>query len=138
MVAVRDGADECIPEEAPNNVLEEPHSLLFNQLVHHIAQNGAHGVEALISLADIAQPDVIQQNLLDDEDSNSLAELRSSLHDAETEGDDFGGEKEVDDLGGVILHQGADHAERGQAQIFKRSRFRGGVEERVQEERNMC
>jgi hypothetical protein len=64
-------------------MLQQTHRLLVNQLSNHITEYGTDGVEALVSLADVLQAHVIKQDLLNDEDSNGLAELRSSLHDTE-------------------------------------------------------
>jgi hypothetical protein len=64
-------------------MLQQPHRLLVNQLSNHITEYSTDGVEALVSLADVLQAHVIEQDLLNDEDSNGLAELRSSLHDTE-------------------------------------------------------
>jgi hypothetical protein len=76
---------------------------------------------------------IIKKDLLDNEYSYSLAELRASLHDSEAERDDFCCQEEIDDVGGIVFDESADDSERGQSQIFERSRLRGGVQERVQE-----
>jgi hypothetical protein len=100
-------------------MLQEPHSLLVNKLSDHITENGANSVESLVGLADVLQSHVIEQDLLDDEDSNGLAELRSSLHDTEAKRNDLGSEEEVDNLCRVVLDQSADDTKRGQAKVFK-------------------
>ena len=100
-------------------MLQEPHSLLVNELSDHITENGANSVESLVGLADVLQSHVVEQDLLDDEDSNGLAELRSSLHDTEAERNDLGGEEEVDDFCRVVLDQSADDTKRSQAEILK-------------------
>lgn len=79
-------------------MLEQANSLLLHKLIDHVAENSTHGVEALISLADVGKANVVQQDLLDDEDSNSLTELRSSLHDTQAKRDNLSCEEEVDDL----------------------------------------
>ena len=114
-------------------MLQEPDRLLVNELSDHVTKNGANSVESLIGLADVLQSHVIEQDLLNDEDSNGLAEFRSSLHDTEAERDDFRGEEEVDDLCGVILDQSTDDTKRRQAKVFKRPRLRCGVQEWVEE-----
>jgi hypothetical protein len=93
--------------------------LLLHQLVDHIAQDRANGVEALISLANIGKTGVIQQNLLDNKYCDGLAELRASFHDTETEWDNLGREKEVDDFRGVILDERSNDTKRCQAKIFE-------------------
>lgn len=62
-----------LPQEAPDNMLEEPSRLLLDQLCDHVAQDGADGVEALVGGANVVETIVIQQYLLDNEDSNGLA-----------------------------------------------------------------
>ena len=39
---------------------------------------------------------VVKEDLLDDEDGDSLAELRTGLHNAQAKWDDLGSQKEVD------------------------------------------
>lgn len=80
-------------------MLEQAHGLLLHQLGDHVAKNGAHRIESLVCRTNVAQANVIEEDLLYDEDSNGLAKLRSSLHDPKTEGNDLGGEKEVDHVG---------------------------------------
>ena len=104
-------------------MLQEPHSLLVNELSDHITENGANSVESLVDLADVLQSHVVEQDLLDDEDSNGLAELRSSLHDTEAERNDLGGEEEVDDFCRVVLDQSANDTKRCQAEILKGPRL---------------
>ncbi len=115
-------------------MLEEPGSLLLDQLGDHIAQDGADGIEALVGGADVVQAVVVQQDLLDDKDGDGLAKLRAGLHDAQAKGDDLSREEKVNHLRRIILHQGADDTEGGQAEILERSRFGGRVQERVEEE----
>lgn len=76
-------------------MLEETDSLLFDQLGDHIAENCADGIEALVGGADVAQTDIVKEYLLNNEDSNGLAQLGAGLHDAETKGNDLGGQEEI-------------------------------------------
>lgn len=99
-----------IPKEAAHNVLEQSDRLLLDQLGDHIAEDSTHSIESLICRTNIRQADVIKKNLLHNENGNGLAKFRSSLHDAETEGNDLGGKEEVNNVRRVILHQGTDHA----------------------------
>jgi hypothetical protein len=79
-------------------MLQKPDRLRIHQIVHHRAQDGADGVESLVRLTDVRQAEIVEQDLLDDEDGDCFREFRSGLHDAEAEGDDLGGEEEVDDV----------------------------------------
>lgn len=119
-------------------MLQQPHRLTLLQLQHHVTQHRPHGIEPLISLADIIQPHVVEQNLLHDEDGHCLAEFGAGLHDAQAQGDDLGGKEEVDDVGRVVFDERADYAERGQAQVFEGAGFGGCVEEGVEEEGDVC
>ena len=84
-------------------MLQQPNSLSLHQLVYHIAQHGPNGVEPLVRMADIRQTRLVQQDLLDDEDSNGLGELRSGLHDPQAERDDLRREQEVNHGRVVVL-----------------------------------
>lgn len=118
-------------------MLEETDSLLLDQLGDHIAENGADGIEALVRRADIAQTDVVKEYLLDDENRDRLAQLGAGLHDAEAKRDDLSGEKEIDYVRGVVLHQGPDDTQRSETEVFERARLRGRVEKRVQKQGGM-
>jgi hypothetical protein len=102
-------------------MLQQADSLLFHELVDHVAKDGTDSVEAFVGLANVRQANVIKQNLLDNEDCDSLAELRASLHDTKAERDDLGCQEEVDDLGGVILDKRADDTKRSKAKILERT-----------------
>jgi hypothetical protein len=56
-------------------MLEKPNGLLFHELINHVAQNRSDSIEPLISLADVGKAYIVEQNLLNNEDGNSLAEL---------------------------------------------------------------
>jgi len=118
-------------------MFEQADSLLLHKLVHHVAEHRTHCVEPLIRLANIRQPDIIQENLLDNEDGDRLAELRTRLHDPKAKRNDLSGEKEVDDLGRIILDQRTDDAKGSQAEVLEWTRLRRRVEERIKEERNV-
>lgn len=118
-------------------MLEQTRCLLLDELAHHVAEDGANCVEPFVRSANVVESVVVKENLLDDEDSDRLAELRPGLHDAQAEGDDLGGQEEVDNFRRIILHECADHTEGGQTEVFEWSRFGSGVEERIEEERNV-
>lgn len=71
-----------LPKEASYDMLEQTHCLLLNQLVDHVGKHGSNSVESLISLADVLKAQIIEQDFLDDEDGNSLAEFAARFHDA--------------------------------------------------------
>jgi hypothetical protein len=56
-------------------MLEKADCLLFNKLVDHVAEDGANSVEALISLTDVCEPDIIEEYLLNDKNRNCLTQL---------------------------------------------------------------
>ena len=41
------------PEITTHNMFQEPHSLRLDELVDHVAEDGADGVEPLVCVADI-------------------------------------------------------------------------------------
>jgi hypothetical protein len=87
-----------IPEEASHDMLKEAHSLLLNELVNHVAQNCSNSVKSLVSLTDVLQTEVVEQDLLNDKDGDCLAELATRFHDAQAERNNLCGKKEVDNL----------------------------------------
>ena len=79
-------------------MLEQAHCLLLDELVDHVGKNGSNGVESFVSLTDVLQTEVVEQDLLNDKDGDSLAEFATCFHDTQAERDNFGCKKEVDDL----------------------------------------
>lgn len=94
---------------------------------------------------------------MDDENRDGLAELGTCFHDPEAEGDDFGGEEEVDYVGIVVLlpgqraifsprilisatyfDEGTNDAERREAEVLERPCLARGVEEWIEEQRDVC
>lgn len=71
-------------------MLEQTNSLLFDELGDHVAEHGSNGVEAFVGMADIGETHVIEQDLLDDEDSHRLAQFRAGFHDPKAQRDDLG------------------------------------------------
>lgn len=118
-------------------MLKEASRLLLDQLSHHVAENSAHGIETLIRGANVVEAVVVQKNLLHNENGHRLAELRSSLHDAEAQGNDLRRQQKVDDLGRVILNQRADDTKRCETQVLEGSRLGSGIKEGVQEQGNV-
>lgn len=64
-----------IPQEASDDMLEKTNCLLLHELVDHVAQYSPDCVEALVCLTDVRKADIIEQDLLNDEDGDRLAEL---------------------------------------------------------------
>lgn len=75
---------------ASNYMFKKTDGLGLHQLVHHVAENGAYRIEALISMAYIGQASLVEQYLLHDEDGYSFRQFRASLHDPETKRNNFG------------------------------------------------
>jgi hypothetical protein len=144
-------------------VFEEADGLGLDELVDHVAEDGADGKEALVGVTDVGEPGLVEEDLLHDEDRDSLGEFRAGLHDAQAERDDLRREEEVDHrvvvvlLGGRVrvrkgwgrvggckggasthLDESADDAEGGEAQILEWARFGSRIQEGIQEERYMC
>lgn len=118
-------------------MLQQACSLLLDQLAHHIAENGADGIEPLIGGTYVVQAIIVKKDLLHNKDGNGLAKLGSGLHDAQTERNDFGGQQEVDDLGRVVLDEGANYTKAGEPEVLERTGFGGSVEEGIKVEGNM-
>lgn len=123
---------------AAHDMLEESDGLCLHELGDHVAEHCADSIEALVRLADVGEAHFVEEDLLDDENGDRLTELAPRLHDAQAEGDDFRGEQEVDDVAVVVLlDEGANDAERGEAQVLEGPCLARRVEERVQEERDV-
>lgn len=43
--------------------------------IDHVAEDCADGIESLVGLADVGQADVVEEDLLDNENGNGLAQL---------------------------------------------------------------
>jgi hypothetical protein len=98
---------------APDDVFEEPNCLSCNKLLDHVAQYGSNGEEALVSMANVGETGLVEENLLNDEDGNGLGKFRASFHDAKAEGYDLRGQQEMDYGVVVILLWGAYEWDRG-------------------------
>jgi hypothetical protein len=119
-------------------VLQKAGSLLLNKLGDHVTENSSNSIEPFICGANIVQPMIIEEYLLHNEYGDRLAELRASFHDSEAKRDDLCREKEVDHIGGIVLDKGTNDSQRGQSQIFEGPRFRGSIQEWVEEEWDVC
>jgi hypothetical protein len=118
-------------------VLKETSSLRLDQLCHHVTEDSSDGVESLVCCTNVVETVVVEEDLLHNEDGDCLAKLGASLHDAQAQRDDFRREQEVDDLGRIVLDEGADDAQARQAEVLERTRLGRRVEEGVEEEGDM-
>lgn len=118
-------------------MLEQASRLLLDELANHVAEHGADGVEPLVGSADIVESIVIEEDLLNDEYGDRLAQLGAGLHDAQAERDDLCGQEEVDDFGGVVLDERTNDAEGGETEVLEGPRLGGGVEEWIEEKGNV-
>lgn len=118
-------------------MLQQSDSLLIDELSDHVRQNRTDSVEPLVGLTYVLQAHVVQEDLLNNEYRDRLAEFRTGLHDTKAKWNDLGSQKEVDDLGAVVLDQRTNDAEGGKAQVLEWARFGGRVEKGVQEERDV-
>jgi hypothetical protein len=118
-------------------VLEQSDSLLFHQLIDHVAEDRTDSIKALIGLADVSETNVVQKDLLHNENGHGLAELRSCLHNAQAKRDDLSSQQEVDDFGGIVLDKGTDDTQRSETEILEWPGLGRGIEKRVEKEGNM-
>lgn len=119
-------------------MLEKSSCLRLNELSHHVAQDGTNCIETLVGGAYVVEPIVVEQDFLNDENSNSLAKFRAGLHDTQAEWDNLCCKEKVDDFGGIIFDQCTNDTETGQAEIFEGSRLGGGVEKGVEKQGDVC
>lgn len=49
-----------LPKKAADDMLEQADGLLLDQLVDHVAEDGANGIEPLVGLADVCETNIIQ------------------------------------------------------------------------------
>lgn len=126
-----------LPEKATNDMLQESGGLLLDQLRHHVAQDGADGIEPLIRGTDVVESMVIKKNLLYNENGHGLAQLGTRLHDSQAQWDNLRGQEKVDHIRRVILDERSDDTKRGETKVFEGSRLGSRVEERIQEQRNV-
>ncbi len=62
-------------EIATNDMFEESDRLRLDELIDHVAKDGADGEKALICVTDVREPGLIEEDLLYDEDGYRLGEL---------------------------------------------------------------
>lgn len=120
------------PEVAPNDMLQQPDRSSLLDAADHVGQDGSNGIESFVCLTDVGKANVIKQDLLYNEDGDGLAELRTSLHDAQTEWNDLRGQEKGDDLRVIrLLDESSNDAERSQSEVLKWSGLGRCIEERV-------
>ena len=79
-------------------MLQQPNSLLLYQLGDHITQYSADGIETFIGVAYISKARIVKKDFLHNEDSYGLAQLRPGFHDSETQWNNFGCQKKINDF----------------------------------------
>ena len=94
------------PEVATNDVFEEADRLGLDKLVDHVAEDGADGEKAFVSVTNVGKSGLIEEDLLHDEDCDRLRKFRAGFHDAEAEGDDLCRKEEVYHRVVVVLLRG--------------------------------
>ena len=62
-------------EIATNDMFEESDRLRLDELIDHVAKDGADGEKALIGVTDVREPGLVEEDLLNDEDCYRLGEL---------------------------------------------------------------
>jgi hypothetical protein len=62
-------------EIATDDVFEESDRLRLDELIDHVAKDGADGEKALIGVTDVREPGLVEEDLLYDEDCYRLGEL---------------------------------------------------------------
>lgn len=77
------------PEVATDDVFEEADRLGLDELVDHVAEDGADGEKAFVSVTNVGKSGLIEEDLLHDEDCDRFRKFRAGFHDAEAEGDDL-------------------------------------------------
>jgi hypothetical protein len=63
------------PKKATDNMLEKSCSLLLDKLRNHIAKNRAYSIESLISGTYVVESVIVQEDFLDNEYRDCLAEF---------------------------------------------------------------
>jgi len=62
-------------EIATNDMFEKSDRLRLDELIDHVAKDGANGEKALIGVTDVCEPGLVEEDLLNDEDCYRLGEL---------------------------------------------------------------
>ena len=96
-------------------MFQEPARRFFGQRDDHFAQDHGDVGKPVISLANIIQSCLVEQDFLQNKSSHCLGKLGSRLHDSETKRYYFGGEQKIDDFLFVCLYQSPDDSQTGQS-----------------------
>lgn len=56
-------------------MLEQPDGLTLDELIDHVAEDSSDGVEPLVRLTNISEPEIVEEDLLHNEDGDGLAEF---------------------------------------------------------------
>ena len=62
-------------EIATNDMLEESDRLCLDELIDHVAKDGADGEKALIGVTDVREPGLVKEDLLYNENCDCFGEL---------------------------------------------------------------
>lgn len=90
--------------------------------------------EAIVSLADVRKPTVVQEYFLENEGGNGLGQLGSAFHNSQAEWNNLSRQQKSDDFLFVGFHERADDSQAGETKVFKWPGLRGCVQEWIQEE----
>jgi len=106
---------------ASDNVSKESLVILFvlDEVIDHMIKDSANSIESFTSLADISETIFVDQDLLDNEGSNSSGEFLASLHNSQAEGDDFSLHQEVNSIAIVTLNKGTNDTKTGDSEVFE-------------------
>jgi hypothetical protein len=88
-----------IPEKTSNDVFQKTSRLLFHKLRDHVAEDSADGKESFVGGAYVIEAVIIEEDLLHNENRNSLAQFGPGLHDTETQRYNLRREKKIDNFG---------------------------------------
>lgn len=96
-----------------DDVFEESGArLILNLRDHHVIEHRRYGIKPLGGLAQVIQSGVVEENLLNDECGDGLAELGTPFHDPKAQRYYLSLQQEADDFCVVYFHEGADNAQR--------------------------
>lgn len=97
-------------------------------------QNDGDMGEAIVSLADVREPAVVQENLLENEGGDGLGQLRAAFHNSQAERNNLSRQQEGDDFLFVCFHERADDSQAGETEVLEGPGLRRCVQEWIQEE----
>jgi len=63
------------PKVATNDMFEESDRLSLDKLIDHVTKDGADGEKSLVSVTDVREPGLVEEDLLHDEDCYCFGEF---------------------------------------------------------------